>query len=417
MELVNRIFKGDRSIWITFMLLAIVSTIEVFSASSVLAYKADNYWSFIIRHEQMIFIGMVAAVIIHHIPCRWLSIGALLLPISILLLVLTLVGGVEINGSYRWYRLFGISFQPSEVAKLACVIFMAFCLSKRKKFTEAQRFWFVILGVLPVVGLIMLENFSTGGIILVFMVLFMFIGQVSWKRMLSLTFVLMLLLALGVAVIFALPQKDLNDHAILAKIKHRLTMYVEPEPKQDVKSFVIDDDNRQTVYSKIAIANGGLGKFPGLGQQRETLPLAYADYIFAIIVEEMGVIGGIIVMILYIIILIRAGVIARKCEKLFPKYLVLGCSLLICMQAFLNMAVVVDLFPIAGQPLPLISRGGTSTVITCVYIGIILSVSRFGAGIGNEEDVEEEVEEGDDEVLEAEAGSSEDTPLAALKDK
>ena len=132
------------------------------------------------------------------------------------------------------------------------------------------------------------------------------------------------------------------------------------------------------------------GKFPGHGQQRDFLPQAYSDFIYAIIIEEMGIVGGGFVLLLYIILLVRVGMIARRCDKLFPKFLVLGCGLLVVVQALTNMAVAVDLIPVTGQPLPLVSRGGTSTVISCAYIGIILSVSRFGANMGNEEETPEE---------------------------
>lgn len=154
-------------------------------------------------------------------------------------------------------------------------------------------------------------------------------------------------------------------------------------------TYVITDDNYQVSHAKIAIARGGLlGKMPGHGQQRDFLPQAYSDFIYAIIIEELGLVGGIFVLLLYIMLLVRVGMIARRCEKAFPKYLVLGCGLLVVVQALANMAVAVNLIPVTGQPMPLVSRGGTSTILSCIYFGIILSVSRFGAGMGNEEDEE-----------------------------
>ena len=159
--------------------------------------------------------------------------------------------------------------------------------------------------------------------------------------------------------------------------------------------YKITDDNYQVSHAKIAIAHGGLfGQLPGHGQQRDFLPQAYSDFIYAIIIEELGVVGGVFVLMLYIMLLVRVGMIARKCDKAFPKYLVLGCGLLVVVQALANMAVAVNLIPVTGQPMPLVSRGGTSTVISCIYFGIILSVSRFGANMGNEEDElpEEEAE-------------------------
>ena len=152
-------------------------------------------------------------------------------------------------------------------------------------------------------------------------------------------------------------------------------------------------------HAKIAIANGGvLGVFPGNSTERDFLPQAYSDFIYAIIIEELGLAGGIFVLLLYIIILIRAGMIARKTQKLFPKYLVLGSALMLSMQAFINMAVAVNLIPVTGQPLPLISRGGTSTLITCAYFGLILSADRFGIGKKKEEALTDETSKSDEEI-------------------
>ncbi|MFA7494492.1 MAG: FtsW/RodA/SpoVE family cell cycle protein, partial [Proteiniphilum sp.] len=154
--------------------------------------------------------------------------------------------------------------------------------------------------------------------------------------------------------------------------------------------FTITDENYQVAHAKIAIANGGVvGVFPGNSTERDFLPQAYSDFIYAIIIEEMGLVGGLFVLMLYVIILIRAGMIARKTEKLFPKYLVLGSALMLSIQAFVNMAVAVNLIPVTGQPLPLVSRGGTSTLITCAYFGLILSADRFGIGKKKEEKSDE----------------------------
>jgi cell division protein FtsW len=295
---------------------------------------------------------------------------------------------------------FGVSFQPSEIAKLTCIVFVSFLLSKRKKFTDAQIFKYILIGVTPICLLIAPENFSTALLLFCVCFLLMFIGQISLKRMGGLFLVLVLLGGLFFSSLFMVKPEFIEKSNLLLKVKHRLEAGFGEKPKLDANTYKIDDQNRQETFAKIAIANGGIGKFPGHGQQRDFLPQAYSDFIFAIIIEEMGVAGGFFVLLLYVILLFRVGMIARKCEKLFPKYLVLGCGLLIGVQAFANMAVVVGLFPVTGQPLPLISRGGTSTLITCIYFGIILSVSRFGAGIGNEEEEEEEIEEQEADAIE-----------------
>ena len=172
----------------------------------------------------------------------------------------------------------------------------------------------------------------------------------------------------------------------IARIERLLTNRY--EEGADEKTLVLDmDEHYQEDLAKIAIAQGGvLGKLPGHGQQRDFLPQAYSDFIYAIIIEEIGLVGGFFVLFLYLTLLVRVAIIARKCERLFPKFLILGCGLMLVTQALINMAVAVGVFPVTGQPLPLISRGGTSTVISCIYIGIILSVSRFEANIGNEKD-------------------------------
>jgi cell division protein FtsW len=410
MNLANRLFKGDRVIWVIFMALCLISVIEVFSATSTLAYKDGNYWGPGIRHASFLLGGFFLILLTHHIPCRYLSILITLMPISIVLLAYTLFFGQEINGSSRWVNLFGISFQPSEVAKLACVVYVSFLLSRRKMFTDAQRFAYILAGVIPVCGLIFKGNFSTCAILFLICFLMMFIGGISLKRMGVLSLVLTLLAALFFLYVHTLPEETLKKYDNLAKIKHRTENVWKESLPLDAKTYIVDDDNRQETYAKIAVANGGLGKLPGHGQQRDTLPQAYSDFIYAIIIEEMGIIAGFFVLFLYIVLMMRVGVIAYKCDNLFPKLLVLGCGLMIGVQALANMAVVVGLFPVTGQPLPLVSRGGTSTLITCIYFGIILSVSRFGAGMGDDEEEEEE-----EDVTELETEIPDKSPLTAVE--
>lgn len=390
-------------IWVIFMALCLVSVIEVFSATSTLAYKDGNYWGPGIRHASFLLSGFLLILIIHNLPCRFFSLLIVLLPVSAFLLLYTLFFGEEINDSNRWMVLFGVRFQPSEIAKLSCIVYVAFLLSRREMFTDAQIFKYILFGVVIICALIFPENFSTGAILFLVCFLMMFIGRISLKRIGILFVVLVLLGVSFFALLHILPDETIHKYNRLATIKHRSEGMFSPKPPLDAKTYEINDYNRQESYAKIAIANGGLGKLPGHGQQRDTLPQAYADFIYAIIIEEMGIVAGMIVLLLYIILVIRVGVIAHKCDKLFPKFLVLGCGLMIGVQALANMAVVVGLFPVTGQPLPLVSRGGTSTVITCIYFGIILSISRFGAGMGNEEEEEDrEEKEEEDPVIELE---------------
>ncbi|MDR1557027.1 MAG: FtsW/RodA/SpoVE family cell cycle protein [Tannerellaceae bacterium] len=396
MGLPGKLFKGDRVIWVIYVTLCLISLIEVFSATSTLVYKHGDYLKPVAEHFSHLLIGLAMILVVHHIPYRFSSslILLFLLPISILLLAVTLFFGLEINESSRWINLFGIRFQPSELAKLSCVVYVSFLLSRRNEFTEAQIFNAILIGVIVVCSLIFSENFSTCAILFFFCYLMMFIGRISLKRMGGLSLVVIALAVLFFSLLHTFPDDMVNKSGILAKIKHRTENVFKKKPPLDAKTYKIDDYNRQETYAKIAIANGGgVGKLPGHGQQRDTLPQAYSDFIYAIIIEELGVVAGIVVLLLYVVLLIRVGVIARKCNKLFPKLLVLGCGLLIGIQALTNMGVVVGLFPVTGQPLPLVSRGGTSIAITCIYFGIILNISHSGAGMGNEEEEEEEEEE------------------------
>ena len=370
------LLSGDKTLWIVFLAMCLLSFVEVFSASASLTYKAGNYWSPTIRHGQMLVAGIFVAMFLQYLPVKVFTFGNLFHVLALILLLLTLFIGDDINGSRRWLTLAGFRFQPSEVAKLTNVIFIAFCLSKRRQYTEERMFRYILIGVFIMAGLIFKENVSTAIFVVIFAYLLMFIGGIAFKRMISLTLVLAFLGALFAGSLFTMKDEWITKHDFLQKSKNRIMEFTKPSAVIDPDAYVITDYNRQETYSKIAIANGSLGTFPGLGQQRSTLPLAYADYIYAIIIEEMSVVMGIVVMIGYIVILFRVGSIARKCDRQFPKYLVMGCGLMIGVQAFVNMASVVGLFPVMGQPLPLISHGGTSTIITCTYFGIILSVGR-----------------------------------------
>lgn len=399
MDLASKFFKGDRVIWVIFMFLCLISVVEVFSATSTIAYKNANYWAPIVRHATFLLVGFVCVLILHNIPCRFFPAMIVLLPISVLMLIATPFIGVSANDAHRWLEVFGIQFQPSEFAKLAAIVFVAFLLSKRGKFTEGQIFKYILIGVGLTCILILPENFSTAFMLFGVCFLMMFIGQLPLSKLAKLAGVLLLALTLFVTALVVTPDKLLKVIPRALTWKERIMDFTHKDKGTADGTYVITDDNYQVSHAKIAIARGGLlGKMPGHGQQRDFLPQAYSDFIYAIIIEELGLVGGIFVLLLYIMLLVRVGMIARRCEKAFPKYLVLGCGLLVVVQALANMAVAVNLIPVTGQPMPLVSRGGTSTLLSCIYFGIILSVSRFGAGMGNEED--EEIS--DEEKLEEE---------------
>lgn len=394
MDLASKLFKGDRVIWIIFMFLCLISVVEVFSATSTIAYKNANHWAPIVRHATFLLGGFVLVLLLHNIPCRFFPAFILLLPVSVLMLLITPFVGVNANDAHRWLEIFGIQFQPSEFAKLASIVFIAFLLSKRNRFTDDQIFRYILIGVGVTCVLILPENFSTAFMLFGVCFLMMFIGQLPLAKLGKLAGILMLALVLFILLLKFTPAgvtQYLPDR--FATWQGRLERFFDGHEADTDENGVykITDDNYQVSHAKIAIARGGVfGQLPGHGQQRDFLPQAYSDFIYAIIIEELGVVGGVFVLMLYIMLLVRVGMIARKCEKAFPKYLVLGCGLLVVVQALANMAVAVNLIPVTGQPMPLVSRGGTSTVISCIYFGIILSVSRFGANIGNDDDDEEE---------------------------
>jgi len=395
MELASRLFRGDRVIWIIFMFLCFISAVVVFSATSTIAYKNANFWIPITRHGTFLLIGLFCMLILHNIPYRFFSLLIFLLPVSIILLILTMFFGETVNNAQRSLVLFNIEFQPLEFAKLSSIIFVSFMLSRKERFTEKTAFKWIIGSIFLVCASILTQNFSTAFLLFVVCYIMMIIGELSLKRIAKLTGFLIGGSALFLLMLFYMPKDLMKYVDRFATWQARIERFmVKEETHSEGSVFQITDENYQVVHAKIAIARGGVfGQMPGHGQQRDFLPQAYSDFIYAIIFEELGFLGGMFVLFLYVVLLIRVGMIARKSESLFAKYLVLGCGLMIVMQAFANMAVAVDLIPVTGQPLPLISRGGTSTIMSCVYFGIILSVSRFGAGMGDEEKALEEEEE------------------------
>lgn len=358
MDLASKLFKGDRVIWLIFMFLCLISVVEVFSATSTIAYKNANHWAPIVRHATFLLGGFVLVLLLHNVPYKFFPAFIGLLPISVLMLIITPFIGVSANDAHRWLEIFGIQFQPSEFGKLASIVYVAFLLSKRNKFTDAQLFKWILIGVGIICILILPENFSTAFMLFGVCFLMMFIGQIPFKMLFKLASVLILVLAMFVLALVTMPESMLKYIPRATTWKERIADFNHKSELKEGETYVINDDNYQVSHAKIAIARGGIiGQMPGHGQQRDFLPQAYSDFIYAIIIEELGIVGGFVVLLLYIMLLVRAGMIARKCDKLFPKFLVLGCGLLVVTQALANMAVAVNLIPVTGQPLPLISRG------------------------------------------------------------
>lgn len=385
MDLLRNLFKGDRVIWIIFLCLCLISIIEVFSAASTLTYKTGDHWGPITQHSIILMVGVFIVILIHNINYKWFQVfPVFLVPISAALLAFVMLMGVitgdRVNGAARWMSFFGIQFQPSELAKMAVIIAVSFILSKTQTEdganSKAFKYIMIITGF--ICALIAPENLSTAALLFGVVFLMMYIGKVVIRKLLSLMGVIMLCGGLMVAITLVVPE-DTNIPFLhrLATWKSRIVGFADPKEDVPAAKFDIDKD-AQIAHANIAIASSNvIGKMPGNSVQRDFLSQAFSDFIFAIIIEELGLLGGAFVVILYIWLLIRAGRIAQKCERTFPAFLVMGIALMLVSQAIMNMCVAVGLFPVTGQPLPLISKGGTSTLINCVYIGMILSVSRY----------------------------------------
>lgn len=376
----KRLFQGDLVIWAIYFWLCMISLIEVYSAGSSLSYKSGDFMAPLFK--QAIFLGIGTAVVwvIHSIPCRFFKLGVVLYPISIFLLILTLIIGAKENDGARWLN-FGIKFQPSEIAKGALVLFVALILSfgQTEKGADKRAMKIILFATCLTCALIVTENLSTAALLFATVFVMMFIGRVPTKQLGKIVGVCLLGVVLLATIVTILPKEKLNE----SKLLHRASTWVDrvkdhTSDKETMSDTIFLRDHAQEARAKIAIASSNMiGKMPGNSEQRDHLAQAYSDFIYAIIIEEMGVLGAVFVAFLYIILLFRAGRIASMCERNFPAYLTMGLAILLVIQAMVNMLVAVGLIPITGQPLPLISRGGTSTIINSVYFGMILSVSRY----------------------------------------
>lgn len=376
----KRLFQGDLVIWAIYFWLCMISLIEVYSAGSSLSYKSGDFMAPLFK--QAIFLGIGTAVVwvIHSIPCRFFKLGVVLYPISIFLLILTLIIGAKENDGARWLN-FGIKFQPSEIAKGALVLFVALILSfgQTEKGADKRAMKIILFATCLTCALIVTENLSTAALLFATVFVMMFIGRVPTKQLGKIVGVCLLGVVLLATIVTIFPKEKLNE----SKLLHRASTWVDrvkdhTSDKETMSDTIFLRDHAQEARAKIAIASSNMiGKMPGNSEQRDHLAQAYSDFIYAIIIEEMGVIGAVFVAFLYIILLFRAGRIASMCERNFPAYLTMGLAILLVIQAMVNMLVAVGLIPITGQPLPLISRGGTSTIINSVYFGMILSVSRY----------------------------------------
>jgi cell division protein FtsW len=400
---IGRLFKGDKVIWMVFFFLCMISVVEVFSASSGLTYKSQNYVGPIAYHTFTIVAGVVVAILTLNIPCKYFKLMTpfLLLVSGLMLLIVLLGGGESANDASRWIRIMGFTIQPSEIAKGTIVLAVAQILSamQREDGADRQAFKWILWISVPTCLLIAKENLSTGALLFGVVILMMILGRVPWRQTGRLIGILAAFAILGVSMIMLVGKAPQEDTSKLTKAekaellkerkedgaiekflhrtgtwKNRIISFFEPDPTP--QEYDLDKD-AQVAHANIAIVSSGvIGKGPGKSTERDFLSQAFSDFIYAIIIEELGIVGAFSVMFLYIILLYRCARIASRCENNFPAFLAMGLGLLLVIQATFNMMVAVGLAPVTGQPLPLISKGGTSTIINCAYIGAILSVSR-----------------------------------------
>nr|WP_294871217.1 FtsW/RodA/SpoVE family cell cycle protein [uncultured Pedobacter sp.] len=358
--------KGDRWIWLIIILLSLISILVVYSSTSTLAFKRGVGVEKLLLTKHVIFvlIGIAMIYIAHLLDYRYYAgISKVLMVITIPLLVYTLIFGANVNDASRWVKipLIGLTFQTSDLAKLALITFLARMLTrKQENIKDVKEAFIPIMGSVCVVFvLIAWANMSTALMLFGVSILLLIIGRISIKQIMMVCaggFVLLLFVA------FLGPRREVY--------KSRIETYMHPERQNSDKTF-------QSDHSKIALASGGVfGKGPGNSIEKNFLPHPYSDFVFAMIIEEYGTIGGIIVMTLYLILLYRCIKIVTRAPKAFGALLAAGLSFSLTIQAFANMAVAVGLGPVTGVPLPLVSMGGTSLLFTSIAFGIILSVSK-----------------------------------------
>ena len=365
--------KGDKTIWAIIAALAIFSFLPVYSASTNLVYVAGTGTTlgYLVKHAILLLLGFIIMYATRKIPYRYYSgLSVLMMPVVVLLLVYTLSQGTIIGGANasRWIRipLVGIGFQTSTLASVVLMIYVARYLSrnKEKEISFKESMIYLWLPVAAVLALVLPANFSTTAITFAMILVLAFLGGYPLKYLGLIVGAGLLGLTLFIVSARAFP--DAFENSRVATWSSRIENFASGE----------SEDNYQAEKAKIAIASGEIyGKGPGKSVQKNFLPQSSSDFIYAIIGEEFGLLGAILILFFYLGLLFRIVIIATKTETIFGTLLVLGVGLPIIFQAFINMGVAVGLFPVTGQPLPLVSTGGTSIWMTCFAIGIILSVS------------------------------------------
>ena len=376
----ERLFQGDKIIWIVFFIICAISGVEVFSATSRQISDSGSYWSPVIRHLMFLAAGIFIIWFINLYSIDQVKkIGKYFYLAGVAGIIWAQFdSSSQINGSARWISLGFITFQPMEFVKLGLVMLTAKIIAGHqdsKGTKETALISILKLGLLPIL-IILKENLSTAFILSLTLFLMLFIAKAPWKQMLKVVGICTAIGVVGICAIMLTPDSVAKGDGFGNKVitwKNRIKDMGNSDPIDPATYQIVDD---QRAHANMAIASSHLiGCGPGNSVQRDNIPHAYSDFIYAIILEELGLIGGIFVLLLYLTLLYRCGKIANRCEKMYPAMLAIGIGIIIVSQAMLHMYISVGDF-VTGQPLPLISQGGTSVMINCVYIGILLCISK-----------------------------------------
>ena len=361
--------KGDKVIWAVVLILSIFSILAVYSSTGTLAYKyqGGNTEYYLLKHFIILVFGISLMYIAHLVKYTYYSrISQIAIFLAVPLLLFTILTGTNLNEASRWLTLpiINVTFQSSDLAKLALIMYVARLLSKKQEQIKDFKSAFVpiILPILIVCGLILPANFSTAAALFTTCLVLMFIGRVNLKYIGAMILIGVVFMGIFVAILM-----NSSNQGRLGTWKARIENFRSGD----------SEGNYQVEQAKIAIATGGIiGKLPGNSTQRNFIPHPYSDFIFAIIIEEYGILGGFFMVLLYCILLFRAVRILTRSPGTFGAFLAIGCSFSLVFQAMINMGVAVNVFPVTGQPLPLVSMGGTSIWFTSIALGIVLSVSK-----------------------------------------
>lgn len=381
------LFKGDKIIWAVFFIICAISWVEVFSATSRQLDGTESYWIPIIKHTAFLIVGTGLIVIIQNLELRHVK------KLTMVFFWLGLIGLIWAqfdpnsarNGSARWIDVFGLfTIQPMEIAKIGIVMLTARIMSEHQheRGTKGSALKEIVkYSILPIL-IIFKENLSTAALIVFTIGMMMYIARCPNRQLLGICGIGVVSAIFGVTVLLALPDSIAKEEGSFgSKVitwKHRIQAIGDSKPI-DPDTYKIEDDQR--AHANMAIASSHfIGCGPGNSMQRDNIPHSYSDFIYAIIIEELGLIGGITVLLLYLTLLYRCGKIAERSEDAYTAYMAMGFGIIITLQAMLHMYISVGDF-VTGQPLPLISQGGTSVVINCIYIGMLLSISRHARKI------------------------------------